>query len=84
MTTPDPVDPKHDPHATENRFSGIHPDNSYPLDNGALDEEQERRLQARQETEFVRGEREERPAFTERYTTNDHAARREAETSENE
>lgn len=50
MTEPDP-DPQnhHNPDATENRFTGLHPDNTYPLVDGELDFEQQKRLQARQE-----------------------------------
>lgn len=48
MTTPDP---HYDPTATENRFTGLYPDNDYPLVDGELDFEQEKRLQARQESD---------------------------------
>lgn len=51
--------------------SGVHVDNAYPLVEGNLDEEQERRLQARQESDFVRGNRADRPEFT-RAFPNDH------------
>lgn len=78
MTTP--LDPKYDPDATVNRFSGIFPNNDYPLVNGVRDEVQERQAQARQEGARTRREssdtpRDPHPPFTERYTTNDHAAR---------
>ena len=46
MTDPDNRD---NPEATENRFTGLYPDNSYPLVAGQLDFEQEKRRQARLE-----------------------------------
>lgn len=78
MTTPDP---QNDPNATENRFSGIYPNNTYPLVDGAPDEEQQKRLQARQEHDRTPRESsedayEDHPALTEKYTTNDHELRR--------
>lgn len=72
MTTPDPeLDPKADPNRTEGRFSGIHPDNSYPLVDGELDLVQEMKAQARQESARTRREssdepRDPHPPFTER------------------
>lgn len=48
MTQPNNSD---NPAATENRFSGLYPDNSYPEVDGQLDFEQEKRLQAREESE---------------------------------
>lgn len=64
MTTPD--NNSSNPDATENRFSGVYPDNSYPLVDGQLDFEQEKRLQARQESEWARGDRPNHPPFTEK------------------
>lgn len=80
MTTPE-LDAKEDPNRTEGRFSGLYPDNTYPLVDGELDEEQERRLQARQEHDRTPRESsddpyEDHPPLTEKYTTNDHAERR--------
>lgn len=80
MSTPAPLDPKNDPSLTEGRFTGLHPDNSYPLVDGNLDEEQEKRRQARLEgarTKRVSSDapHADHPPFTERFTTNDHAAR---------
>lgn len=55
---------------TQNGFSrgtvtsGVHQDNNYPLVDGQLDEEQERRLQARQEHDWATGAREDHPPFT--------------------
>lgn len=49
---------------SESVVSGVNLNNDYPLVEGQLDFEQEKRLQARQESEFVRGTRAERPAFT--------------------
>jgi len=50
MTNPDPNNHLN-PAAEENRFSGVYPDNSYPEVDGQLDFEQEKRLQAREESE---------------------------------
>ncbi len=50
MTTPNPQ--HSDPNATTNRFSGIYPNNAYPLVAGNIDAEQEKRKQARQEIEI--------------------------------
>lgn len=69
MTEPDiQLDPKVDPNATVNRFSGIHPDNSYPEVDGQPDLVQEMKLQARQESARTRREssdepRDDHPAF---------------------
>lgn len=49
MTTPDTN--HNNPDATENRFTGLYPDNDYPLVDGQLDFEQEKRQQARDESE---------------------------------
>lgn len=48
MTAPNNSD---NPTATEDRFSGLYPDNTYPLVDGELDIEQQKRLQARQESD---------------------------------
>ena len=50
MSTPNSNN-SNNPSATENRFSGLYPDNSYPEVDGQLDFEQEKRLQARQESD---------------------------------
>lgn len=44
--------------------SGVYPNNTYPLVDGQLDFEQEKRLQARQEHDKATGDREDHPAFT--------------------
>lgn len=49
MTTPDPNNHRN-PAAETNRFTGLYPDNTYPLVDGQLDIEQQKRLQARQES----------------------------------
>lgn len=49
MTTPAPLAPKNDPRRTEGRYSGIYPNNTYPLVAGKIDSEQEKRKQARLE-----------------------------------
>lgn len=54
MTTPDDPNNHHNPAAETHRFSGLHPDNSYPLVDGELDFEQQKRLQARQESARTR------------------------------
>lgn len=61
--------------------SGVHLNNEYPLVNGEVDEEQERRLQARQEHDKATGAREDHPEFTRRFL-NDHA-KAEAEAQNN-
>ena len=60
------ADPKnhHKASATEARFSGLHPNNSYPLVKRKLNSVEERKLQARQDSDFARGKRAKRPAFT--------------------
>lgn len=68
------------PTATENQFTGLYPDNTYPLVDGELDAEQEQRKQARDEhdrTPRVSSEDPyvDHPPLTERFTTNDHATR---------
>lgn len=78
MTTPNPQ--HSDPNATTDRFSGIYPNNTYPLDAGNLDAEQEQRKQARDESTLTRrvssdAPRAAHPPLTERFTTNDHATR---------
>lgn len=45
-------------------ISGVHPNNDYPLVEGELDFEQQKRLQARQEHDWATGAREDHPAFT--------------------
>lgn len=50
MTEPDPQNHLN-PTATESRFSGLYPDNAYPLVEGQPDLEQQKRLQARQESD---------------------------------
>ena len=72
------------PTATTNRFSGVYPNNSYPLVGGKLDEVQEMRKQARDEGARTRrvssaAARAPHPPLTKKYDTNDHAARRAAE-----
>lgn len=44
--------------------SGVFPNNTYPLVSGKPDAEQEKRLQARQEHDFVTGKRATRPPYT--------------------
>lgn len=51
MTQPNNSD---NPAAETNRFSGVYPDNTYPLVDGELDFEQQKRLQARQESDRTR------------------------------
>ncbi len=46
--------------------SGVFPNNTYPLVNGELDFEQEKRLQARQEHDRAEGRRPDHPPFTEK------------------
>ena len=80
MTTP-ALDPKNDPNATVNRFSGIYPNNTYPKVDGQIDEVQEMKLQARQEGARTRRTssntpRPAHPPLTERFSTNDHATPR--------
>lgn len=55
MTEPDP-DPNnyHNPDAETHRFSGLHPDNSYPEVDGQPDEVQQMKTQARQESARTR------------------------------
>lgn len=48
MTTPNPA--YSDPTLEEGRFSGLYPDNTYPEVDGEPDIEQQKRLQARQES----------------------------------
>lgn len=52
MTTPvpAPILAKNDPKRTTGRFTGIYPNNTYPLVAGKIDAEQERRKQARTES----------------------------------
>jgi hypothetical protein len=69
------------PDAETERFTGLYPDNSYPLVDGELDEVQEQRKQARDEGARTRRvysdtARVAHPPFTERFTTNDHEVRR--------
>ena len=69
------------PAATTNRFSGLHPNNSYPLVSGKLDEVQEQKKQARDESARTRRvsndatPRVAHPALASKYKTNDHATR---------
>jgi len=71
-----------EPTATENRFSGLYPNNTYPLVDGALDEVQEKRKQARDEGARTRRvsddatPRAPHPPLAEKFTTNDHAVPR--------
>lgn len=70
MTQPDPNN-HNNPAATENRFSGLYPNDSYPLVNGAPDFEQEKKAQARLESERTRrvssdAPRAAHPPFTEK------------------
>ena len=46
-----------------NSTTGVHPNNDYPLVDGQLDLAQEMKLQARQESEWARGERPDHPPF---------------------
>lgn len=57
--------------------SGVYPDNAYPLVNGSIDAEQEKRLQARQESEVARGTRTEHPPLTRQFP-NDHVKAQQA------
>lgn len=50
MTTPDPNNHRN-PLAEVGRFTGLYPDNTYPLVDGKLDVEQEKRKEARQESD---------------------------------
>lgn len=62
---------------SENVTSGVHLNNEYPLVEGKLDEEQERRLQARQEHDKATGARADHPEFTRKFP-NDHVKAQQA------
>lgn len=85
MTEPNPA--YSDPTLETGRFSGLYPDNTYPEVDGELDEEQQKRLQARQEHDRTPRESSDdpyadHPPLTEKYNTNDHALRRAQEEEE--
>lgn len=66
MTQPDPNN-HFNPLAVDGEFTGLYPDNKYPLVDGKLDVEQEKRLEARQEHDWAEGTRPDHPPLTHKY-----------------